>query len=108
MDVGKVSLRAWRRAQCSCPIVRDGRPAAALLSMRPNGIGSSIPRGVGLVGLGPRIDRAERLADPRPLVFGRLGTTGPHEAVGVLVPGAVRQIVPDHPSPPLRPLPAAA
>src|SRR5262249_20188464 len=52
------------------------------------------------VGFGIRHQRAdaeplERLAHPRALVFLRLDAAGLHEAVGVLVPGAVGEIVPE-------------
>src|SRR3954453_3053819 len=43
-----------------------------------------------------RLDAGEGLADPRTLVFARLQAAGPHQPVGVGIPGAVREVVSEH------------
>src|SRR5262249_51589870 len=44
----------------------------------------------------PHVERFERLADPGALVLGRLVAAALHQLVGVLVPGTVGEIVPEH------------
>src|SRR5216683_1634976 len=90
--VGKSRLgRAFAR-----PNTTSTAPCWVSLTLDPTYGYDSIPRAGRPVGLAPGIDRPERLADPGALVLLRLAAARFQQAVGVLVPGAVGEIVPEH------------
>src|SRR6266849_7781425 len=83
--------------RCCCHSCKPGAVHIWVsLTLDPTYGYDSIPRAGRPVGLAPGIDRPERLADPGALVLLRLAAARFHQAVGVLVPGAVGEIVPEH------------
>src|SRR5258706_15132815 len=63
---------------------------------RPDGALFAGPDGLVGPGIPAHAERPEGLADPGALVFLRFQAARLHQPIGVLLPGAVREIVPEH------------
>src|SRR5262249_14611274 len=74
------------------PPVRTERPGAKSMSSRSIRTMSRMERRDSIT----EADLLEGLADPGALILGRLEPARPHQGIGVLVPRAVGEIVPEH------------